>query len=131
MLRPIRTLRSLAIAAGCAALTASSLGAPTTRTAAAQAPGSLDAEPIARAAAYIGVPTSALAADIVAATTPTGISGMQVAVDQLDAAMTRHLASFALVIDENTVLAHHAAAAEIRDALLDQAVTVLQSALRG
>ena len=130
MLHLARIVRSSTIAA-CAAIATTIVASPADPAHAASTPPSLGCEPIACAAAYIGVPRSAVAADIVNETRRTGTIGTQVAIDQLDAAMTRKLSAIAsspeasLVMSYWVVIANHDA---IRDALLDQAVSYLLGA---
>lgn len=109
---------------------ASPLGAPPP---VASPPPPPNCDPIACAAAYIGVPATSLAVEIATEARRTGTIGTQVAINQLDAAMTRHLAasdpsdpahqlfnwSIAMIRDA------------IHDALLDQSTTALRAALGG
>ena len=135
MLRQSRIVRKCALAAGCAVLaTISTFGAPPRQAQAATAPPSPESDPITLAAAYIGVPTSTLAAHIVTETRQTGTLGIQVVIDQLDEAMARQLSALPPTIDESIIMAHYSVIAShhtIRDALLDQAVTGLKGALGG
>ena len=123
-----RIARSSAIAA-CAAIATTAVAAGAADAAfAAKSPTLLGCEPIDCAAAYIGVPSTTLAAATVNETTRTGTLGTHVAIDQLDAAMAHKLSAIAptpsatLVMSYWVVIANHDA---IRDALLDQAVTAL------
>jgi hypothetical protein len=91
------------------------------------------AGPIACAAAYIGVPPTALAADIGNEARRTGTIGTQVAIDQLDTALTRHLTTSdaahpATAVSKWSSIALHDA---IHDTLLHIAVTGLRGALGG
>lgn len=94
----------------------------------------LGCEPIACAAADIGVPATTLASEIAAEAQRTGTLGVQVAIDQLDAAMATGLAAIppapegTLAASQRSVIARHHA---VRDALLTQAVTALRAALGG
>jgi hypothetical protein len=123
-LRPTRTVRSSIVGLAVLAAVADAGPAGATESAA-----TLDCEPMSCAAAYIGVPRSALAADIVNETRRTGTLGTQVAIEQLDAAMARQLSASGPRFDSSllpwysAVIARHDA---IRDALLDQTVTALR-----
>jgi hypothetical protein len=134
-LRPTPTVRSSIVAGGLAVLAAvAAAGPPAGPAGATDSAATLGCEPIACAATYIGVPRSALAADIVNETRRTGTLGTQVAIEQLDAAMARQLSASAPRIDASllpwyrAVIARHDA---IRDALLDQTVTALRGVLGG
>jgi hypothetical protein len=128
MLHLARITRSSAIAV-CTAIATTAIAAGSAGPAfAASGQPPLGCEPIECAAAYIGIPSTTLAADIVNETTRTGTLGTQVAIDQLDTAMAHKLwaiapaASATLVMSYWVVIANHDA---IRDAVLNQAVTAL------
>jgi hypothetical protein len=134
MLRRTRIVRSCAITAGCAVLATLSPFASPARQALANPPPPVSSDPISLAAAYIGTPTSTLAADIVNETMRTGLPGTQVAIDQLDAAMTRQLSALAPTTDSSTIMAYRSlvvAHDTIRDQLLDRTLTALKGALGG
>jgi hypothetical protein len=109
---------------------ASPLGAPPPF---ASPPPPLNCDPIACAAAYIGVPATTLAVEIATEATRTGTIGTQVAISQLDAAMSRQLAvsdrsdPASLLFNWSILVIHDA----IHDALLDQSVTALRGVLGG
>jgi hypothetical protein len=134
MLRLARIVRSSAIALGTALTVTALAGSAATPAHASSNPPPLGCEPIECAAAYIGVPRSTLAADIVNETIRTGTLGTQVAVNQLDAAKAHKLSAIApalsagLVASYQTVIANHDT---IRDAVLDQAVSGLLGANEG
>jgi hypothetical protein len=124
IIHPVGTVAVLAAVAtvGISAGPAGAVGSATT----------LECESIACAAAYIGVPAPALAAEIVTETWRTGTLGLHVAIEELDAAMVRQLSAGAPMFDSGLVPSYRAVIARhdtIRDALLDQTVTALRSVL--
>jgi hypothetical protein len=131
--RPPRSVRSTIAAGGLTVLTVlATVATPAGATVATGSPTTLECEPIVCAAAYIGVPAPALAADIVNETIRTGTIGAQIAIRQLDAAMTSQLTASVPSFDSGLIPAYRAVIARhdaIRDALLDQTVTALHSVL--
>jgi hypothetical protein len=132
LLKP-RMFRSCAVVAGCAVLAAVLLfGAPARQARAESDPPSLNRDPITMAAAFIGVSTATLAADIVNETMRTGTIGVHVAIDQLDAAMSMKLSAPEPTTDQSVIWTHYSVIVShdtIRDALLSHAVTVPQGRL--
>ena len=107
MLRQTRIARSLVVTATCAALATSALLAASVPQALAETtPPANYTDPITIAAAYIGVPTSTLATDIMDETRRTGSLGIQAAIDQLDSAMATQLSTLAPITDLNTIMAY-------------------------
>ena len=89
--------------------------------------------PIACAAAYIGVPATTLAVDIVNEARRSGTIGMQVAIGQLDTAMTRQLTASDRSGPDGALLSWSIVAVRdaIYDALLNQSFAALRSVLGG
>ncbi|MET0459140.1 MAG: hypothetical protein ABW195_07825 [Ilumatobacteraceae bacterium] len=135
MLRRDEAVHSLLLVVRCVVFASlTSFATAASGAAAAGAPPTNGSDPMTLAAAYIGVPTSTLAVDIVEETGRTGVLGLQVAVDQLDSAMAAKLSALPPTTDQGTVMAYLSVVAghhDIRDALLDRAVTTLRGALGG
>ena len=128
-LRPTRTLRTSIVAGGLALLASVAVGTPAGLAGATGSPTTPACDAIACAAAYIGVPTTTLADDIVNETIRTGTLGTQIAIDQLDTAMANLLSTGAPRLDSSLLPWYRAVITRhdtIRDALLDQTVTALR-----
>jgi hypothetical protein len=119
--RPAR-LRLLPVG-GAAVLASLALGG--VATAAPDSNPLLRCTPIECAAAYIGVPEHDLSAEVVAETRRTGLPGMMVAIDQLDAAehtklsATDSMSGAAQALTRYSIITTHDA---LRDLLLSYAV---------